>query len=182
MDDFFTWSSGYLVDLGFLNAIPLRDWKAKYPVGRMTAPGYCWIFGAVYRMQIQTADTGELFTTFSEAYTNTINLRYADIATGLLNSECASQEMADLLGQKVGEMTGISHSAEGYPSNMQPALSVAVDSGISNADKAWEIFMGRTVKPDYSSDPQWAIVPRNKTVTVSNVPSTPAKPIIQITR
>jgi hypothetical protein len=43
---------------------------------------------------------------------------------------------------------------------MQPALAVAATSGIPNAQAAWNIFIKRSVKPDYSSEPEWAIVPR----------------------
>jgi hypothetical protein len=43
---------------------------------------------------------------------------------------------------------------------MQPALAYAVDSNISNAKTAWTLFMGRTVKPNYSVGAQFAIVPR----------------------
>ncbi|HKK05771.1 MAG TPA: hypothetical protein VKA50_07980, partial [Gammaproteobacteria bacterium] len=64
------------------------------------------------------------------------------------------------------EMTGYPGSPTGYPSNLQPALAVAADSGIANAANAWSVFDGRTVKPgtdgtpDYNTDPQFAIVPR----------------------
>ena len=61
---------------------------------------------------------------------------------------------------KAGEMTGYSSSALGYPSNMQPALAVAATTGLPNARAAWDAFMRRSVKPDYASAPQWAVVPR----------------------
>jgi hypothetical protein len=44
---------------------------------------------------------------------------------------------------------------------MQPALAAAATSGIPNAQEAWNIFISRPVKPDYSGEPQWDIVPRN---------------------
>jgi hypothetical protein len=69
--------------------------------------------------------------------------------------------MATALGLKVGEMTGYSSSVEGYPSNSQPALAILVDNGASNAQAAWNQFMARTVKPDYSTEPVWDIVPTN---------------------
>jgi hypothetical protein len=68
--------------------------------------------------------------------------------------------MADYLGLQVGEMTGYSYSPEGYPSNMQPALAMAAQSGIPGGYHAWNVFMNRAVKPDYSNEPNFAIVPR----------------------
>ncbi|MGZ8992283.1 MAG: hypothetical protein ACXW23_20490, partial [Telluria sp.] len=72
---------------------------------------------------------------------------------------CGSQAMATALGVKVGEMAGYSEYEAGYPSNLQPALAYA--AGISaDGAKAWSVFNNRSVKPDYSRGPQFAIVPR----------------------
>jgi hypothetical protein len=149
----------------------------------MTAPGYCWIFGAPYRLQIQD-NAGVLYTTFAEAYDNTLINRHPDFADAVLNSQCASQEMAAAWGKSVGEMYAGSTNAEGYPSNLQPALAVAVDSGIPNSANAWEIFMNRSVKPDYNPSPQWAVVPRNYNSGSNPIqlPSAPTLPRITISR
>ena len=177
MDDFFTWSVGYLAELGFADATPLLAWKAKFPVGRMTAPGYCWIDGATYALAVRSGSSSPLYSTFADAYQAT--MRNAD-GTPMVNSTgaryldqpCGSQAQADWRTQKdrdananripwtAGEMTGYASFTEGYPSNMQPALAVAATSGIPNAQTAWNIFINRSIKPDYSGEPQWAIVPR----------------------
>jgi hypothetical protein len=177
MDDFFTWSVGYLVELGFTNARPLLVWKAKFPVGRMTDPGYCWIDGATYALTVRPNASAPLFKTLSEAYLAT--MRKED-GTPLVNStgakyidqECGSQAQADWRTQydkdmkvgrnrwAAGEMTGYATSADGFPANMQPALAVAASSGVPNARDAWNVFMERTPKPNYAEQPQWAIVPR----------------------
>jgi hypothetical protein len=73
---------------------------------------------------------------------------------------CAGDEMARALKLKAGEMTGYSPSDTGFPSNMQPALAYAADVGGKAGRDAWQRFMARSVKPDYSSAPQFAIVPR----------------------
>lgn len=178
MDDFFTWSVGYLAELGFTDAKPLLAWKAKFPVDRMTAAGYCWIDGATYALAVRPGSSSPLYSTIAQAYQAT--MRKNDGAplinsTGAkyLDQACGSQAQADWRTQydkdngvrrspwSVGEMTGYATSPEGFPSNMQPALAVAAASGIPNAKTAWEIFMNRPVKPDYSSAPQWAIVPRD---------------------
>ena len=44
--------------------------------------------------------------------------------------------------------------------NTSSAAGDAATSGVPNAKAAWDIFNSRPVKPDYSADPQWAVVPR----------------------
>ena len=176
MDDYFTWSIGYLAELGFSTAQPLLEWKAKFPVGRMTDPGYCWIDGAVYIMQVRPGPTLPIYSTLGEAYQATFQngkIRNEDGGflvhpTGAiyLDQPCGSQVQADWRTQAggkiwpLGQMTGYAFSTHGYPSNMQPALAVAAASGIPNAKTAWNIFISRSTKPDYSMAPQFAIVPR----------------------
>lgn len=167
MDDFFTWSIGYLDELGFTDAKALLAWKAKYTVGRMTDPGYCWILGATYALTVRPTETSSIYSTLGEAYMATFN-KVATDGTKLTDYACGSQAMATWLKNNdgfiyitAGEMTGYSSSATGFPSNMQPALAVAAVSGIPNAAAAWTVFSNRSVKPNYSSEPQFAIVPRN---------------------
>ena len=176
-DDFFTWSVGHLVELGFNNAKPLLTWKAKFPISRMTGSGYCWIDGATYAMAIRPSATSPVYSTIAEAYQST--MRKSD-GTALVNSTgkryldqaCGSQAMADWRTQydkdrgitraawKAGEMDGYATVATGYPSNMQPALAVAATTDVPNAHASWDLFIRRPVKPDYSTAPQWAVVPR----------------------
>jgi hypothetical protein len=175
-DDFFTWSVGHLVELGFTNAKPLLAWKAKFPIARMTGSGYCWIDGATYSLAIKPSSTSPAYATIGEAYRAT--MRAADgsplvNSTGAqyLNQACGSQAMADWRTQydrdrgvsrvwKAGEMDGYATSVMGYPSNMQPALAVSATTDVPNARNSWDLFMRRPVKPDYSAAPQWAVVPR----------------------
>lgn len=175
-DDFFTWSFGYLTELGFTKAHPILQWKAKYPVGRMTAPGYCWIEGAPYYLTFRENMTKPIYSTFAELYaTNFKNDTIKDDndrplfhPNGLkfLDQPCGSQAQADWRTAAngwtwlKGQMTGYSDSTVGYPANMQPALAVAAASGIPNAAQAWAVFAGRAKKPDYSFGAMWAIIPR----------------------
>lgn len=176
-DDFFTWSMGYLYELGYTNALPMLQWKAKFPVLRMADPQYCWVDGANYSLAIRPSASGAVFTTIGQAYQATI--RAAD-GSPLMNSTgqkyldqpCGSQAQADWRTQKdrdarvarnawvAGEMTGYASSAQGFPSNMQPALAVAAATGIPGAQQAWMVFASRSVKPSYAGEPQFAIVPR----------------------
>ena len=181
MDDFFTWSVGYLATgLGYEAARPLAQWKAAFPVGRMTAKGYCWIDAAVYALSVRPSAGAALLASLDQAYQATMRgVDAQGVAIPLVNSTgaryldqpCGSQAQADWRTQLdrdtrtprapwlAGEMTGYASYGAGYPSNTQPALAVAVDLGVPNAQAAWTRFMARTVKPDYSGSPQWAIVP-----------------------
>ena len=171
-DDFFTSAIGYLVELGFADAKPLLDWKARFPTGRMHGEGYCWINGAPYSLDVRPSTDAPIYATFAELFkvnfanaTNSTNAMYGGLA-------CASQQMADWWTQKdkdtgaggsawkPGQMTGYAESAEGYPSNMQPALAMAAESGHAGAMDAWNVFIMRPVKPDYTTEAQFAIVPR----------------------
>jgi len=175
-DDFFTWSFGYLSELGFTKAEPILQWKAKYPVGRMTAPGFCWIQASKYFYNFSDGPGAPRYKTFAELYAGNFkenNIRDDNSSVishpaGLKYNDqpCASQAQADWFVAAgipwwgKGRMVGYADSALGYPANMQPALAVSVASGIPNAATAWSTFMSRSSKPDYRSAPQWAIIPR----------------------
>jgi hypothetical protein len=153
MDDFFTSAIGHLNEMGFAKALPLLKWKIKFPIMRMTTTDSCWISGAIYSLNIRATPTGPFFATMGEAYR-------ASAPATLSVLGCNSNAMASALGLKVGEMTGYSSVNTGYPSNMQPALAYAADIGGSAGHAAWTVFNNRTVKPNYGTGPQFAIVPR----------------------
>ncbi|MES2900184.1 MAG: hypothetical protein V4723_10670 [Pseudomonadota bacterium] len=153
MDDFFTSAVGYATDLGFDQAAPLLAWKSKFPVMRMTDPAACWIDGAIYSLKVRDSATSPMYTSMQQAYAASHTAEFNLLA-------CGSAEMATALGLKVGEMTGYSAVGIGYPSNMQPALAYASKVSGAAGATAWSKFMLRTVKPDYSLGPQFAIVPR----------------------
>ena len=176
-DDFFTWSTGYLAELGFEQARPLLAWKSRFPVGRMTAPGFCWIDATTYALAVRPSSSLPYYTTLAEAYQAT--MRKADgstltnsTGTPYLSLPCGSQAQADWRTQAdldagthapawvAGQMVGYADSTEGYPANFQPALAVAAKSGIADAERAWTLFASRARKPDYTQAPQWAVVPR----------------------
>jgi hypothetical protein len=162
-DDFFTSAIGHIAELGYSKAQPLLSWKAKFQIGRMADPGFCWISGAIYAMNVRDTATSSFYTTLTQAY-------QASELPSVIALPCGSAAMATALGLKVGEMTGYSSSDTGFPSNMQPGLAYSVDTGIVNSAKAWQVFMDRSVKPDYGKGPQFAIIPR----TLSGITSSPA--------
>lgn len=163
MDDFFTWSVGHLNDLGFADALPLSNFKAKFPVGRMTDPGWCWIEGAVYHMVVNNKATGNPLPDFASAWPLTIQEGYPSNYTDILKAGCASPEMATALGLSTGEMAGYSQEASGFVAQLGVALATAVDLGYPKAQEAWTLFLNRPKaisRSNYAINPQWAIIPR----------------------
>jgi hypothetical protein len=65
----------------------------------------------------------------------------------------------------MSEMPGFAYAATGFPSNLQIGLAAAADSGLPNAQAAWELFESRSVKPSgkkaYNNYPNFAILPRS---------------------
>jgi len=154
--DFFTAAIGRAVELGFTDAVPMLKWKAKGPVDRMIAPGFCWITATPYYFQVRDGVTSDypIYDSWAKVYQQSQpdNVRA---------TTCGSAEMAVALGMpKAGMMIGNDATNSGYPANMQAALAYAVNSGIPGATDAWNKFISRPVVMPYSSGPQFAIVPR----------------------
>ena len=149
-DDFFTSAVGHLAEMGFTSARPILEWKARFPVGRMMAPGFCWIDASVYALMVRPGAREPYFSSLADAWQATFRKRDG---TPLATKPCASRAQA-------GEMTGYPTSQEGFPSHLQPALAMAAGTGVPQAREAWQRFINRSVKPDYSQRPQFAIVPR----------------------
>lgn len=136
MDDFFTWAVGHLVELGFAEAELLLEYKATFPIGRMTPP-YCWLYASLYSGTFADS-AGNIFANFADYY----NANFYD-------QECSGYEMI-----------GRPWNPTGYGANLQPALAMALDAGVPNAREAWATYETRDPKQDYSESPQFAVVPR----------------------
>lgn len=159
MDDFFTWSLGYVYDLGYKDVKPVYKWKSKFPVQRLgygtnNPNDYCWNMAAAYHLKIAPAKGEPMFQTIKEVYDTWYGPKFGKMV-------CNSQEMATALKTEVGAIPGWEHTPAGYPSNLQPAIAVAADSGTRDGQKAWKRFINRSIKPDYRGYPNWAIVPRS---------------------
>jgi hypothetical protein len=152
-DDFFTAAVGHLAELGFDDARRLLAWKSKFPLQRMTAPGACWVSAPIYALKVRDAKGAPFYATMEQAYK-------ASVPAEVTALPCGGAEMAQALKLKPAEMTGYSSSTSGFPSNMQPALAYAADASGKPGRDAWQRFMARSVKPDYGTAPQFAIVPR----------------------
>lgn len=152
-DDFFTSAVGHAAELGFAEAKPLLQWKAKFSIQRMIAPGTCWVDAAIYAMVLRDSKTSPLYTSMAQAY-------QANHSADIQKLECGSAAMAKAFKIQVGEMKGYGTSVIGYTANMQPALAYATDVTGSAAAPAWKLFYNRPVKPNFGTSPQFAIVPR----------------------
>jgi len=162
-DDFFTASIGHLTDLNIPNALKLLTWKAKFPVSRMVDTNFCWIVASNYSLILRDdLSTPVTFTNWNQVYSaNNGHYNAPSVNASITSYSCGSQEMATALHLNLGEMVGYPTSTTGYPSNLQPALAVSARTDITGGIAAWSKFISRSVKPDYSTDPTFAIVPRN---------------------
>lgn len=166
--NFLTWSVGHAVELGFAEAVPFRNWLAKFEIGLMTdwqrhpARGYCWLEASAYKIQVKDA-SGNWLPSYSAVYQATFPT--------LVGLKCNSPAMVAAMGKlrkkpwKAGKMSGYPYSSTGFPANFQIGLAAAADSGLPNAHEAWTIFDSRSVKPSghtaYNNDPNFAILPRS---------------------
>jgi hypothetical protein len=168
-DDFFTAALGHAAELGFTKAATLMMWKAKSPVGRMTAPGVCWTDAAKYSRPLRDSDSSPFYSTWAQVQLNTRGAEFGTLP-------CGGAASSAILGTQVGDMGQLSDYYMGYPSNMQPALAYSVDSGIDGSKKSWDLFQSRTIKPDNSLGAQFNIVPRGYVATT--LPAIPGGPLL----
>lgn len=157
-DSYFTWSVGNLRDLGFAGADKLLNWTGAFQVNLMTSPDFCWILASSYELQIRDTRHSPYYDSLAQVY--------AKMFPDLKGIACNSDKMISVLNASRKEQTarnvmiGDSQSPVGYPSSFQIGLAAAADSNIPNARKAWAIFESRSNKPDYSTAPQFAVIPR----------------------
>ncbi len=153
-NDYLTWSFGHLIELGFTDAEPMRNWLARSPRDRIVANGFCWIFAAQYNHVVRDAPTAPLYTDIASVYEATVE-------PAIRSLPCGGQAMANALDLRPGEMTGYATSVQGYPAVMQAALASSVDAGLEGSVSAWQRFSARTGVPDFGADgPELAILPR----------------------
>jgi hypothetical protein len=176
-DDFFTSAVNEVLAMGFDKAKPLLAFKARAPVGRML--DMCWITAASYALAVRADPKNSLFQNYADVARATFGSWQNKDGARFLDMPCASQQMADFLTQhdkesgtatryKAGQMTGYASEPDGFPANMQPALAASVDANVERASDAWNLFANRSVKPNYATQPQFAIVPRGARIVDSS--------------
>ena len=73
-------------------------WKAKFPVGRMIDPDYCWIFATEFVVKVRPNKNSErLFDSFGEIYLGSVGDRVNSKSVRLTDVSCGGREMADWL-------------------------------------------------------------------------------------
>ncbi len=160
MDDFLTWTFGHIVALGFSEAQPVLAWKAKFPVGRLTDPGMCWVLASSYWPYVRGdryAGGSTAFVTTWTAWRRNVVFGWDDDAMRgtnplggreqeLFDAQCGSSQMASILGIGQGQMIGWD-GADAYPANLQAAAAVAVEAGAANAQQAFNVLTGAVAIP-----------------------------------
>jgi hypothetical protein len=155
-DYFMSWVVQYVVDLGFTQGIPFRDYKVKFPIGimGMTSSEYCFQAAAQYTWRVGPSGSSTFYPDFRTMYTNTVGAVTAALP-------CGSSAITNALGlSRVNEMVGGQTEIGYYFANLQPALASAADSGVPGGQEAWQRSQLSGLHPDYRNSPIWAIVPR----------------------
>ena len=178
--NFLTWSAGHAAELGFAGAAAFRNWLAKFEIGLMTdwqnnsTQGYCWLEASAYAIQVKDA-SGNWLPSYTAVYAAT----FPTLAGLACNSPSMVAALGTLLNQtwQAGEMTGYPYSATGFPANFQIGVATAADSGLPNAQTAWDIFDSRNVQPSgstaYNNYPNFAVLPRSAPSVGSITPTEP---------
>lgn len=145
------------------DALRLLHWKAKFQVGRMLDPGYCYLRSSIYTLNVRATASSPLYTSLGECLANSID----PVEYGM---RCNSQERLDYMNANralpsnpyvLNEIIGYANSTTGYPSIHQTSLAFISDTGYPDADLAWDLMDSRAVKPNYGTSPQFAVVSRN---------------------
>ena len=99
---------------------------------------------------------------------------WADVykATTTSTDACGSAALAGWMSANLKESyvisqeTGYQYGNDGYYAVMQPALAMAVQSGVAGGPEAWAKSKISTVQPNYNDYPNWAIEPRTDNTSV----------------
>jgi hypothetical protein len=161
-DDFFTQSLGHQFELlGLDTTKRLLTWKANFQISRLMGDGVCIQNACIYALGVRQTSTSPYFSTIGDCMA-------FSVPPDQQAYPCNSPQRLVLMNQNLqpGDIGGYPASAEGYPSNYQPALSYCVDIGYPGGAQAWTKFMARPTKPNYGLDgAQFAIVPRQGTTS-----------------
>lgn len=158
--DFFAQSVGQAAELGYTEAGRLMTWLAKFQVGRMIDPTYCYTNATVYTLRVRDTAASPFYTTLGKCLSTSISPEE-------FAAPCGSQERLDIrnaqralpsnpfLLKQIGGDGPRSGTA-----NYQPALAMAVDSGYTDGDLAWSLWESRDLPNVYNDEPQFGIIPR----------------------
>ncbi|NOY72922.1 MAG: hypothetical protein GXP14_11195, partial [Gammaproteobacteria bacterium] len=172
MDDFFTYAIGHVVELGFTNAIPMRDFKGKYIRGRLGYfGGFCWQFPTQYGGSTGPSEAS-IFNNFQELFDFNWGNRSAN-GTLLKNVVCGTPAMQAWLDvydpayaphqlNQIYKGAGKPAATSSYYANMQPAAAVIADAGLLGSDIVRQrFFQTPPIQPNYTASPEWSVAPRS---------------------
>jgi hypothetical protein len=144
-DDFFTLVIGRIVEMGWIEARPLLDWKVRFAIGRWIseAAGYCQTMAPAYWIKVRTSDGRTI-----DSWDRLFRINYPDVHS------CPRQfiEGSD------------PELAFGYVAISRATLSMLSGFNYAGAARAYEELhaRSRTLDREYASDPTWAITPRRQ--------------------
>jgi len=143
-DDSVTIVVDRLTNMGFLNAIPFRDWKAKFVNGRFANhPTVCKQNAAPYRFVVQyTFGTGPIIDSWADAFAATFPSN---------------------VGNCPSTWSGAPQDPESYLSVTRGALAAAHAAGYVSATAYFDeiVAVQDAINTRFDLTPQWAILPRN---------------------
>lgn len=172
-DDFFTSALGHVVELLNLDSSKrFLIWKSKFQISRLTDPAVCIQDAAPYSLAVRPDANSPWFTTIGDCYKFTLPATTQALACG----SAARLALDSYKNLQPGDLGNYPDDPTGYPSQLQPGLAAAADSGNPNGLAAWRKFMARPTKPSYSVQPQFALVPRIVTEGSTPVPTVPPTP------
>jgi hypothetical protein len=167
-DNFMSWAIQHIVDLGYSEAIPFRNYKLKMPLGLMglSSTEYCFQLAPQYNWILGPGNT-TWYTTFKQVYDATV--------PGASANACGSQAMANYLSSTKGgsyvinEMIGGQDLVDYYFANTQIAVAALVNSGIAGGSTAWARTQLSGIHPDYRDVPTYAVIPYTDSGTTASV-------------
>lgn len=162
MDDFFTSVLGQLVDMGFESARPMLEYKIRFPIERLIGEGVNWQSAATYSYRVRDNIGSPFYETIGEAFRETVGPEAAAVWDN-------DQAFATARKTKLGDIGNYSIFGTGFASNLQPAIAYAADYGGERGKEAWDKFMSRSVKANYTMGAQFNIIPRKTLVSTAPV-------------
>ncbi len=174
MEDFLTFSFGYVRDLGVANGVAgelgaFLTWKYQSVVGRFGGAGsteYCYRDAALYNVAVAPLNSsswgsgaGPWYSNWGQIYVASVN-HANDCGTG---TNLRGTSGADPMEMNFG-----------YWGNLRPALAYAVDHGAVGAATAYARLTSASnyaaAAARLNDDPVWSVRPRNSSSVVDNVP------------
>lgn len=166
------WQNHYLapsldlaVQHGHTEYAPWRDFSAGFAVNSMA--NMCYQMGTFYEMFVvdpskygnnALTTAQQLWTTWDEVKADCLATSYAGKYADQATLPCGQMTFNAGLGQ----MSGATGGQQSYPAMLQPALAVAVDAELPNAQAMWDKLMQFGGNIDFTVSNEKNIVPKTQ--------------------